>query len=336
LSDKPHEPVAEPKTTPKLLASQGELEVRPIEENVLTLDYVDVTAGGQTKKNAYFHQASQFAFQKNGMDRNPWDSSVQFRDEIITKTFGPDSGFEAAYRFTVEEQVPERLSIVVERPDLYTITCNGKPVSANKDSWWLDKSFGKIDIAQAAKVGENLVTIKASPFTIYHELESAYVLGSFSLKEAGSGFAIVGGSPPALKLGSWKAQGYPFYAAGVSYKQTFNVARSAGRYCVEMAKWYGSVAEIIVNGTSAGHVAYQPWQCDVTNLIKPGVNVVEVVVIGTLKNTLGPHHAGTGLGSAWPGSFQKAPETGPPPGKDYHTVDYGLFEPFALKQVTEK
>ncbi len=66
------------------------------------------------------------------------------------------------------------------------------------------------------------------------------------------------------------------------------------------------------------------------------MNTVEVVVIGTLKNTLGPHHAGTGLGSAWPGMFQQGPEIGPPPGKDYHTVDYGLFEPFVLKQIIKK
>jgi hypothetical protein len=333
LSDKQQETAVEPETTAKDVAPQGELHVQPIEENVLTLDYVDVTAGGQTKKSTYFYQAGQFAFQKNGMDRNPWDSAVQFGDEFIKKTFGSESGFEAAYRFTIEGQVPERLSIVIERPDLYTITCNGKPVSATRDSWWLDKAFGRIDIAQAAKAGENTVTIKASPFTIYHELESAYVLGTFRLKEADSGFVIEGGSPAALQLGSWKQQGYPFYAAGVSYQQTFNVASRQGRFHVELNKWYGSVAEVIVNGTSAGYVACSPWQCDVTSLIKPGENAIKVVVIGTLKNTLGPHHAGTALGSAWPGMFQKAPETGPPPGKDYHTVDYGLFEPFVLKQT---
>jgi hypothetical protein len=91
-----------------------------------------------------------------------------------------------------------------------------------------------------------------------------------------------------------------------------------------------------MNGMSAGYIAYKPWQCDVTDLIKSGKNTVEVLVIGTLKNTLGPHHAGTGLGSAWPGMFQQGPETGPPPGKDYHTVDYGLFEPFVLKQIIEQ
>ncbi len=336
LSKKPHAPVAEPMTTSRLLDSQGELEIRPIEDNVLTLDYVDITSGGQTKKNIYFYKASQFAFAQNGMERDPWDSAVQFRDEFISRTFGADSGFKATYKFTIERQVPGRLCIVIERPDLYEIKCNGKTVSAMKDAWWLDKVFGKIDIADAAVVGENTVTITASPFTIYHELEPAYVLGTFTLKETGSGFVIAGASGPALKLGSWKEQGCPFYAAGVCYKQAFNVTQPAGRYLVELDKWYGSVAEIIVNGKSAGYIAYKPWQCDVTDLIKPGGNTVEVVVIGTLKNTLGPHHAGTGLGSAWPGMFQQGPETGPPAGKDYHTVDYGLFEPFVLKQIIEK
>ena len=336
LSKESHAPVAEPKTTTKVADSQGRLDIRPIEDNVLTLDFVDVTAGGETKKNIYFYKASQFAFAQNGMGRNPWDSAVQFRDELIGRTFGADSGFEATYKFTIERQVPERLCIVIERPDLYEIKCNGKAVSAMKDAWWLDKVFGKIDIADAAGVGENTVTITASPFTIYHEIEPAYVLGAFTLKGTDSGFVIAGGSEPALKLGSWKEQGRPFYAAGVCYKQAFNVTQPAGRYLVELKKWYGSVAEIIVNGKSAGYIAYKPWQCDVTDMIKPGGNTVEVIVIGTLKNTLGPHHAGKGLGSAWPGMFQQGPETGPPAGKDYHTVDYGLFEPFVLKQIIEK
>jgi len=336
LSKKSHAPVAEPKTTTKVVDSQGELEVRPIEDNILTLDFVDITVGGQTKKNIYFYKASQFAFAQNGMGRNPWDSAVQFRDELISRKFDADSGFEATYRFTIERQVPGRLCIVIERPDLYEIKCNGKNVAAMKDAWWLDKVFGKIDITDAAVVGENTVTIAASPFTIYHEIEPAYVLGKFRLKETDSGFVIAGGSEPALKLGSWKEQGRPFYAAGVRYKQTFNIAQPSGRYLVELDKWYGSVAEIIVNDKSAGHIAYKPWQCNVTDLIKQGTNTVEVIVIGTLKNTLGPHHAGKGLGSAWPGMFQQGPETGPPAGKDYHTLDYGLFEPFVLKQVIEK
>ena len=309
----------------------GPPKIRRVESNVLTIDYVDVTAGGETKKDAYIYGANQFVFQKHGLDRNPWDSAVQLRDQLITKKFPAGSGFEATYRFTIEGQVPKPLSIVIERPDLYTITCNGKSITAAKDSWWLDKSFGKIDIAATAKVGENVVTIKASPMTIYHELEPAYLLGDFRLKAADKGHVVTGDAP--LKLGPWNEQGHPFYATGVVYTETFDVAKPTGRYYVSLPKWHGSVAKVNVNGKPAGHIAWQPWQCDVTEQIKSGRNEIEVVVIGTLKNTLGPHHGNPGVGRAWPSMFRRGPEPGPPPGKQYHTLGYGLFEPFALKNV---
>jgi hypothetical protein len=295
---------------------------------------MDVTAGGETRRSAYFYQANQFAFQKNGMARNPWDSAVQFKDELIRKTFPPESGVEATYRFTIEGPVHKPLWIVVERPDLYTITCNGKPVAAAKDSWWLDRAFGKIDITAAAKPGENAVTIRAQPFTIYHELEPAYVLGDFSLRATPSGFAIVPPQPLKVEQGlGWNQQGLPFYAAGVAYSQTFEIPQPSGKYRVAVRNWYGSVAKVSVNGKPCGHLAWQPWECDVTEAIRPGKNTVEVLVIGTLKNTLGPHHGNPPLGSAWPGMFQNGPKDGPPRGADYATVGYGLFEPFELRHV---
>lgn len=335
LSKKARDPMPAEKKDIKPVAAKGELEIAPLDDNVLTLDFVDVTVGGETKKNVYFYAANRFAFAKNGMPQNPWDSSVQFKDELITKAFPTDSGVEASYRFMIEDRVPENLAIVIERSDLYKVTCNGKPVAAGKGQWWLDKAFGRIDIAQAAKVGENVVTIQASPFTIYNEIESAYLLGTFTVKPGQSGFVVVGQSKPAMALGSWKAQGYPFYAAGVAYSRTFEVPKGKAQYSVGLKKWYGSVAEVLVNGKSAGCIVSQPWECDVTKFVKKGTNTIEVRVIGTLKNTLGPHHNGTGLGSAWPGSFQRGPETGPPAGDQYHTVDYGLFEPFALWQTVE-
>jgi hypothetical protein len=333
LAREPRAPASSESGTAVAIEPKGPIKIRRLEDNVLTLDYVDVTAGGETKKDVYFYQASQFIFAKNGMGRNPWDSAVQFRDELISRKFPADSGLEATYRFTINKQVPKRLYIAIERPDLYSITCNGKTVSAMKDTWWLDKSFGKIDITEAAKPGQNTVTVKASPMNIYHELEPAYLLGDFALKATDQGFEI--GPVSDLSLGEWDKQGCPFYAADVSYSQIFTVAKPAGRYMVELSEWYGSVAEVLVNGRSAGFIAYQPWEIDVTEQIKPGLNKVSVVVTGTLKNMLGPHHAGQGLGAAWPNMFHRGPETGPPPGQQYHTVSYGLFQPFTLKQEPE-
>ena len=330
LSKEVLEPAPSATEVTTTIAPDVEIWARRLQPNVLTLDYVDITAAGQTKKNIYFYQAGHLAFVQNGMARNPWDSAVQFKDELIKKTFPPDSGFEATYRFKIKDKVPSSLLVVIERPDLYKITCNGKPVTAVEGQWWLDKAFGKIDISSAAQVGENAITINASPFTIYHELESAYILGDFSLRADESGFVIQPDQVMNAKQ-AWNQQGMPFYSAGVSYAQTFVVDKPIGSYYVCLPSWCGSVAHVKVNGHDAGNIAYQPWQLEVTDLIRPGQNLIEVTVIGTLRNTLGPHHAGELQGAAWPNMFHKAPETGPPPGIKYSTLSYGIFEPFVLK-----
>jgi len=537
LPNKPVKPATLPSESVTVLQPQGPPTIRRLEPNVLTLDYVNITAGGETKTNVYFYDAQRFAFQKNGLERNPWDSAVQFKDELISKTFPAKSGFTASYKFTIEGSVPKNLAIVIERPDLYTITCNGKPVavevtrriphsagsSPEFKEWWLDKVFGKIAIASAARVGENTITLSAQPFTIYHELEPAYVLGDFSLKSTEKGFIIApdqplrltsatttkalthsinsdgtmwlsggigfgqgaddrapfvafdlgrgtdfngirvwnyceahvqnltsrgakeiristatdsatpvfekvlgtfslkrgnprGGTPETLPVeardlrfvrfdflsnqngvsypaagepsdngfvglaevqflastgqpiegvkihkasselpshqrvakflvngsglnakttGGWDEQGHPFYAAGVAYRERFKVGKPDGQYRVALPKWLGSVAKVSVNGKHAGYIDAPPWECDVTKQINRGNNDIEVTVLGTLKNTLGPHHGNPGLGSAWPGMFQKGPNPGPPPGEAYSTVGYGLFEPFVLKQAID-
>lgn len=510
-----------PHQSSTVIVAQGQPEARRIGPNVLTIDYVDVEAGGESKTNIYYYQANQFAWRQNGMPRNPWDSAVQFKDELIRKRFPEGSGFEANYRFNIQGQPPARLDIVIERPDLYEITCNGKPVTAGKE-WWLDKAFRRLNISRMVQNGANVVTVKATPFTMFHELEPAYLLGDFSAEPTVNGFVIA--APKPLKLGAeervlahsatpdgtmwlssgigfrqgnqhddkapylvfdlgkmypvseiriwnyneghirdlsargvkrlrlstagdlsaisegsaetrkdlgeyelpragtsaesftaikprtdpvrfvrldmlsnhqgavfpannepedngfvglaevefmaegrkisgvrvakasselpsherlarslvdesglgwsrpgWNQQGMPFYAEGVSYRQRFEVPEKTGTYAVRLGEWLGSVARVRVNGKDAGRIAAPPWECDVTSHLRKGQNDIEVIVVGTLKNTLGPHHGNPALGAAWPSGFHRGPETGPPPGKQYHTVGYGLFEPFVLK-----
>ena len=96
------------------------------------------------------------------------------------------------------------------------------------------------------------------------------------------------------------------------------------------------MAKIVVNGQTGGYIGYRPWECDVTDQIRHGTNRIEVVVIGTLRNTLGPHHAGEVFGQIGPHSFLKFPEHGPPPGEQYNNVGYGLFGPFSLRNVVAR
>jgi hypothetical protein len=67
----------------------------------------------------------------------------------------------------------------------------------------------------------------------------------------------------------------------------------------------------------------------VTEQIVSDTNEVEVIVFGTLRNMLGPWHK-PDLGTAWPAMWDQCPDNGPPAGKSYTSVAYGLFEPFVL------
>jgi hypothetical protein len=144
LSKEASDAVAKQVVERKVIQPEASPKIHRLEPNVLTLDYVDITVGDVSRQNMYFYQASQLAFRENGMERNPWDSAVQFRDELITRTFPADSGVEVNYRFEIEGQVPQPLHIVIERPDLCHITCNGKAVKASEGDWWLDRLSEKL------------------------------------------------------------------------------------------------------------------------------------------------------------------------------------------------
>jgi hypothetical protein len=327
ISNKLIEPAQARPAVETTIKPAGPMKIKRMAPNILTLDYLDLTLVEKTTPKIYYHKAAQLTFAKYGMNENPWDHAVQFGDELISKKFDPNSGFEATYYFTIKDNVPKPIYAVIEKPEFYTITCNGKAIKAKKDSWWLDKSFGKIDISSAVKTGENKVTIKACPFTVFDEIAAIYVLGDFRVEPNESGFVIVRDEP--MQPGPWNKQGYPFYGNSVSYKQRFDLKQTDKKYVVRLSDWYGSVAKVMVNGKEAGYIWHQPWQCDVTKQIKKGNNEIEVIVTGTLKNTLGLHHTGQ-PGKASPPEFREGPSNGPPAGSKYKTIEYGLFEPFEL------
>jgi hypothetical protein len=322
------------------LPAEGVLKVEPLAPNVLTLDYCDLTIAGKTQKDLYFYDAQRKTFQANGLDRNPWDSAVQYKTNIIDlDKFPADSGFEAVFWFRAAKGDAgdfADLKAVVERPALFRVFVNDKEVQPTPGEWWLDRAFGVYPIGAHIISGKNKITIKARPFTIHSELEPVYLLGDFCLAGAPRGFEL---HPPApLAAGAWNAQGWPFYGSGVRYTRTYTIPpEGAGAsYRLRLGPWLGATAEVFVGGKRVGSAAFPPFEVDLTGALAAGPNEVSVVVYGTLRNTLGPFHNDPPLGRAWPGSFQQGAKGGPPPGSEYSSVAYGLFEDLILIKGTTR
>ena len=83
-----------------------------------------------------------------------------------------------------------------------------------------------------------------------------------------------------------------------------------------------------MNDQAAPVIAFPPYESDITGLLKPGSNKIQVKVIGSLKNLMGPHFNNPRPGLVSPGSFRNVKSY--PAGKDYQLIDYGLMEEFIL------
>jgi hypothetical protein len=258
---------------------------------------------------------------------------VQFKTETVDRdTFGLNTGFTAVYHFSTEGN-PDLTGarVVIERPWLWKVMINGNEVSAEDGKWWLDKDFGVYQCGGYIRTGENIIAVRSGPMSIHAEVEPVYILGNFSLKSAARGWIIT--QPPATyTTGSWKEQGMPFYPDRISYTKEYEVAGENGNYLLKLGKWNGTIAEVNVNGEAAGVIAYPPYTLDLSGHFRPGRNTVEVKVVGSNKNLLGPFHIDARPGLAAPAYWRNV--SGYPPGAEYNIIDYGIMDDFYL--VAEK
>lgn len=308
------------------------LKVLPSQQNVLPIDFCDLEVNGRKIQSMHVYDASQKAFIENGFNNgNPWDQKVQYKTNILDRNnFSASSGFKASYNFKVVEDFDfSGLTAVVERPELWTVQINNKTIAPIKGEWWLDRSFGVFKIGDFVKMGENNITINCSPMSVHAEIEPVYILGNFSVQPEEKGWSIYA-PKNNFTTGSWKAQGFPFYSWDVSYKKEFDVQQKSSYYEIGLGNWKGTVAEVFVNDNSAGLIALAKDRLDVSKYIKKGKNLIEVKIVGSLKNLLGPHHNNPAPGFVGFVSWRKV--NGMTAGKDYQLLDYGLMDDFYLYQ----
>ncbi|HEY0666735.1 MAG TPA: glycosyl hydrolase [Sphingobacteriaceae bacterium] len=301
--------------------------IRP-HENTLMIDFCDLKLKDTLITDAHVSLASRTAFIKNGFNKNPWNHQMQFKDRIVSRdTFSRGSGFTATYHFVIDNNVDyKNFRVVIEQGNLWkSIAINGKSVKPEKNSWWLDRSFSVLEAGKYLQAGENTLSVSIDPMSVYAEIEPAYILGNFNLEPAAKGWKIVAAKP--LTLGSWNKQGLSMYGQSISYVKEVRIDNLNDQYEVQLASWSGTVAAVKVNGKDAGIIMSDPNALNITKYLKKGTNQIEVEVVGSLKNLLGPHHNSPKPGMVGPGHWNVKSY---PSGSKYETYDYGLMEDFRV------
>ena len=264
--------------------------------NILNQDYLKLKIGNGPETEMYFKKASDSIYKHFGFaEGNPWFKSSQFKTEILDrdKNFKKGDRFEVAYDFETSGGVDFKgIKLVVERPWLYTVSLNGSVIQPVKGETWLDPDFYIFDVGKQLKTGMNEVRLIADPFSVNCETEPVYLLGNFGLESTKYGWKMVASKP--LTFGSWKAQGMPFFGQSVKYSKTI-IVEKGGKFEIELPKWSGTVAAVNINGKEVGIIQARPYSF--TAELNEGENTIDITVIGSLKNTLGPHHVTAPNGS---------------------------------------
>jgi len=324
-----HESLSALPSKPARLTFKDELKIERTSPDILALDYCDLTVRGEVFKEIYFYQANKEAFRAYGFDKDPWDNSVQFQSEVLKKdTFSSGTGFTVQYWLALDKGTNlTGLKLVCERPSIFMVSVNDIALKLLPDEHWIDKDFGVYSLDSVIKEGKNCISVHCNPMSVFAEIEPIYVLGDFNLKAQKTGFSLIPSVPPLL--GAWNQQGMPMYYDKLSYSHSFTIENVMGRYFLTLSKWDGACIDVVVNNKKAGIIAFPPYKLDISSFVQQGENTVSVIVKGTLRNVLGPHHQAS-KGSAWPGMFQSIENGRSLAGDSYITLPYGLYEDFTI------
>ena len=87
-----------------------------------------------------------------------------------------------------------------------------------------------------------------------------------------------------IEPGDWsKIDGLASYSGGAWYRKTVRLGTAGGTAILDLGGVVAS-AEVRVNGRLAGIKVAPPWKVDISKLVKPGANRIEILVYNTLAN----------------------------------------------------
>jgi hypothetical protein len=207
------------------------------------------------------------------------------------------------YRMSFEANyLPPKISLLVDgfAGSEWSLYVNGEQVRSVPVRSQVDGQMQAVDITSHVREGANLIALRLVVTNPTDGLLDLLKLtGEFSLAPQGADTYSIEAPRTSLSPASWTTQGYPNFSGRAVYRKRFELPESfqGQRVFIEPAV-EDDVLEVLVNGESAGVRLWTPYQMEITDLLKPGENVLELRVANTLVNLLEAVERSSGLASA--------------------------------------
>lgn len=259
------------------------VQIERSEAAVLAVDCCQLRTGSKDHGTWETRQANRLLWSRHGLCPDGWSRTIQYCQDVRKRAVasGRTEPIELRYRFEIGEGVDTSgFQIAIEQPWHGAAFINSSVLDGSQSETWLDPSLLRFNVGEHLRAGSNELLLKQAGFDVHCEVATIYILGDFSLEPIEPGFRIV--SPTPLGLGSWKAQGLPFYDRTVCYQfQT----PTAGTLVIDPPDWRGSWLEVTGQEGRA-----HAWPGRTLSIDADAPTLWEVRVTGLPWNLFGPWH----------------------------------------------
>jgi hypothetical protein len=147
------------------------------------------------------------------------------------------------------------------------------------------------------------------------ELESLYLLGDFAVlavsepvRNGDLRFSRHMTLAPEKKqlLGELTREGYPFYAGDITLRKrfTFGAPVIPEHVMLSVEEMNACLVYVTLNGKELGAIHSYPYEIDISSALCTGENVLQLRLVNTLRNLLGPYHNPKGeIGNLFGGGY---------------------------------
>jgi hypothetical protein len=222
------------------------------------------------------------AWQVRTSDAEEW----QYLDGLhfpATCAVQPGDEYELKWTFRIEEGA-EPVEIVTEDlTEAFHLELNERPLTGFERARIWDWRNLRADIRALVVPGENVVTFRSRTpgWDGPHTPPLTAIRGDFCVDDG-----CLVKTRGRLGPGSWAEAGFPNYTGTARYRWRCELPPLGGRVWAH-AEEVAAVAALIVNGHRLAPRLWRPYTFDITDLVLPGPNEIELEVTSSAANLLG-------------------------------------------------
>ncbi len=207
------------------------------------------------------------------------------------------------YRISFQaEYVPPMANLIVDgfAGSSWKLFVNGRPVMGTSARSAFDSQMQALEIGGLLQAGTNVIALCLTVTSATDGLlDLLKITGEFALRREAGGCDTIVAPRETMEPTPWTDQGYPFYSARGLYRRALTLPDGwSGRRVFLDPAMGDDVLEVLVNGRQAGVRLWAPYTVEITNLLRPGENVLELRVANTLVNLLEASDRASGLAAA--------------------------------------